>query len=405
MNQPDEVGRTPLHNASWGCEGGREGIKTSTNGRDSPECVQALIDRGASTMARDAEGNTPLHSASNTNAPESLQLMLQRGGDVDVLSNFGSTPLHKCCKFGTVECAKVLLRFSSCLVKVGAKLDVKDKRGFEAVDYLMINGLSEAFKYFLVQQEFPALKEYVRKHLVSLRALYMCIDNDSEECLELLLNRFESEFSKEVLKDWMCLVRRCLLVNSNKCLKVMLKLKDLEMSPVELELAVYFADKEIVHDMIRRYYDKNNKLEENVIKACIYKKNIDYIEMLLSITKSCAKESEEWIAESGTIDYSTDQIYNLDYLKGRKQYTAVPFKKLHQDFSDNNILQYAIERKEEKIALALLQTNVNLRTRRRTDGATCLVLATKVACVEVLERTAFGGGGDNEQVQGYGKEL
>jgi len=63
-------------------------------------------------MQKDKKGNTAFHSASNTNAPESLDLMLKCGGDVNCQNEFGSTPLHKSCKFGTINCAKILIKHS-----------------------------------------------------------------------------------------------------------------------------------------------------------------------------------------------------------------------------------------------------------------------------------------------------
>jgi len=262
----------------------------------------------------------------------------------------------------------------------------------------MVNNLPEAFVYFIEQKEFPEFQAYTRHHLITLRAIHMCIDNDAAECLELLLSHYDEELEKKVVRgdEWRYLIQRCLLVSSNRCLKVIFKLKDLKLTPIEVELAVYFSDKEVVQDIIRRYYAMDDRLHENIVKACIYKKNIEYIEELMKVTKNCAKESEEWIAQSEVKDYSVNPIYNLNYMKQKKKYTIIPFNKIYQEYNDNNILQYAIERKEERIALLILQTNINLFTSRRTDKATSLILAVKVIYYNIIERTARGNRGDNE---------
>ena len=212
----------------------------------------------------------------------------------------------------------------------------------------------------------------------------MCIDNDSDDCLKLLIEHFHDIYDKEVLKEgnWILLVQRCLMLNSNKCLREILKTKKIEFTSIEMELAVYFADKNIVLDIFQKHYENilidDRKLEENVIKACIYKKNLEYIQCLLDITKVCAKEHEKVISKSIMKNYLTTQIYNFEYLKGKKDYAKIPFTKIYEDFNDNNILQYAIENSQENIAIVLLETNVNLNTVRESDKATALILATRV---------------------------
>ncbi len=99
-----------MHNASWGCEGGREGFKASINARDSPECVALLLDRGADPTLGDLKGNTPIHTAANTNAPDSLALLLSRVGNPNLLNNFLSTPLHRTCKYGALPTILILLK-------------------------------------------------------------------------------------------------------------------------------------------------------------------------------------------------------------------------------------------------------------------------------------------------------
>ena len=220
----------------------------------------------------------------------------------------------------------------------------------------------------------------------------MCIDNDSNKCLGILLKHFASDIEAKVLDkqhDWLTLVRRCLLMNSGKCLKKIMKTKiDIEkfLTPIEIELAVYFASPEIVQDVIKCYYKNialnDRKLSERVIKACIYGKNMEYLTHLIDITKNCAIEYDEIISTVEIKDWFKDEInnaiYNFDYMKKRKEYRKVDFVALYKQYNDNNMLQYAIEQEDEKIAAIIMKSNVNFWTKRKSDQATCLILATKV---------------------------
>ncbi len=177
------------------------------------------------------------------------------------------------------------------------------------------------------------------------------------------------------------------MLNSVKCLqKLLATTAKVELTAIELELAVYFVkDPQIMAELLVKYYKgtqpEAKRLEERVVKACIFTGKADYIKLLLGITKKCAVESAETIAAVEVKDWLKTELYetyNLDYLKGTKQYPQIPFAALYTEFNNNNILHYGIEKHDETLVALILQSDVNLQTKRKTDFATCLVLATKV---------------------------
>jgi ankyrin repeat protein len=115
LNIPDSRGRTALHNAVWGCTGGRTGIKKAKNGADSPECAAMLLERGAELEAEDLEGNTPMCKAASTKAPESLKLLLDRGANIEHLNRKGKTALYQALKRGYLDCVRILVEHSADL--------------------------------------------------------------------------------------------------------------------------------------------------------------------------------------------------------------------------------------------------------------------------------------------------
>jgi len=82
----DENGNTPLHRAA---EFG------------TPEVIQALLDAGADVMARNMFGNTPLHWAAQYGSPKVIQALLDVGADVMARDQGGDTPLHWAAMYGT----------------------------------------------------------------------------------------------------------------------------------------------------------------------------------------------------------------------------------------------------------------------------------------------------------------
>lgn len=109
IDTPDARGRTPLHNAVWGCAGGRLGKKMGKNSSDSAECAKLLLDHGANIEAIDNALNTPLCIASSTSAVESLKLLIKYGANLYHSNGEGYLPLHQAIAREHIECAIILL--------------------------------------------------------------------------------------------------------------------------------------------------------------------------------------------------------------------------------------------------------------------------------------------------------
>lgn len=118
----DKRGRTALHNAVWGCAGGREGRKMGQNAYDSPECAKLLLDKGCYIEASDGGGNTPLCIACSTYAPKSLELLLSYGADKYHTNNEGYNPYHQALARGNYACAEIVIK---------SGFDIHSKNGIE----------------------------------------------------------------------------------------------------------------------------------------------------------------------------------------------------------------------------------------------------------------------------------
>lgn len=79
--------------------------------------LRAALDGGASPMARDARGNTPLHLAAGYGDAASLRLLLDRGAEVNATNTAGSTALQR----AAANYEKLAL-----LVQRGANVNARD---------------------------------------------------------------------------------------------------------------------------------------------------------------------------------------------------------------------------------------------------------------------------------------
>ena len=71
--------------------------------------IKNELGAGIDVMSRDAEGITPLHSASMYGTEETIRALLAAGADISARNECGSTPLHSAASRGTAETIKALL--------------------------------------------------------------------------------------------------------------------------------------------------------------------------------------------------------------------------------------------------------------------------------------------------------
>jgi len=114
----DKWARTLLHSPAW---------------YGDLEMVQILLDYKLDVNAREDDGLTSLHEASNSacsirihnvvqSLPDTIQLLLEHGADVNMRTLNNSTPLHKAVGSGSVEIVCMLLEH-------GANVSAKDNKG------------------------------------------------------------------------------------------------------------------------------------------------------------------------------------------------------------------------------------------------------------------------------------
>lgn len=107
IDEPDAVGRTPLHEAA---------------GAGEAAIARWLLKEGAKVDRKDMQGRTPLHNAIMGGSREITVMFLDAGADPNVRDNFQDTPLIQACNKGIDEIAKVL-------VEKGADPLLKDQEG------------------------------------------------------------------------------------------------------------------------------------------------------------------------------------------------------------------------------------------------------------------------------------
>ncbi|CAG0882768.1 unnamed protein product [Cyprideis torosa] len=116
VNARDEEGRTPLHLATQ---------------HDRHSLAVVLLSNGADVLATDDDARTPLSEAKTE---EVILAMIGHVEDLDGQDQqTGNTLLHSCCLHGNEEAAKRL-------IEKGARLDVKNKKGETALDTALANG-------------------------------------------------------------------------------------------------------------------------------------------------------------------------------------------------------------------------------------------------------------------------
>lgn len=312
--------------------------------------------------------------AALTNARRSLELLVERGCNVMVKSIYGWTPLHASLRFGSMETLKVLLR-------TDVVLEEKDVNGFEAVDYVLIYNQVKVLES--IYENYPSMLEYLRKHLITLKVLEICIDNNSAEVMELLVKKYREEYIELVEKHCEGLAFRCIAFNSLKTLQILEGICKHKVSANELELAVYYSDEELFKHLVDKYYkESERKIQERALKVSIHMKKIDYAFYMLKHSKECRCEHVEEVINSDAFDWSIKnlgRVNNIRMIKKRMPSLADrKVKEYSELYSASSIVHMAIESGSQELALKVLETDASLKTKRKTDNATPLIAATKV---------------------------
>ncbi len=116
---------TPLHWAAW----------YNTN----PEVITALVDAGADVMARDENGDTPLHRAAGNTNPDVIKALIVAGADVNVLDErYINTPLHRMANtnfLGWGDMPDSNIEGVKLLLAAGADVNIQDEDGMTPLYY------------------------------------------------------------------------------------------------------------------------------------------------------------------------------------------------------------------------------------------------------------------------------
>jgi hypothetical protein len=105
------VGRTPR--AAKKDDGGK-GARLMQAVRAGPlDEVRELLEAGADTNMRDAQGNTALHKAAIAGSVAKAQLLVEHGANLELHNRFGRTALHEAANVGWPEVCGILVRLGS----------------------------------------------------------------------------------------------------------------------------------------------------------------------------------------------------------------------------------------------------------------------------------------------------
>lgn len=153
VNQPDAKGIVPLLMAGRvmhedtvlflcdngahvnACVNGAPLLSLAANAQDA-EFVNIILKYGADANARDAAGETPLHTAARHGHADILRALLQGGSDMALRDPFGRTPLFHACLKGQKVTTRLLLR------QGGSCTDIKDHYGQTALSIAARHGFT-----------------------------------------------------------------------------------------------------------------------------------------------------------------------------------------------------------------------------------------------------------------------
>lgn len=132
VNLPNDDGNTPLHLMNIGVankgidkifpvdEQTEEEHDPGTPARRCKDVSAILISNGANIMARNNNGDTPLHTAVRSCELETVTLLIEQGADVNAENKYGRTPLHWAAYWEQEDIARLLVQKGAIINPVDA---------------------------------------------------------------------------------------------------------------------------------------------------------------------------------------------------------------------------------------------------------------------------------------------
>ena len=129
-----------------------EQLFTAVKGKRS-FVIKLLLKQGADVNAKDEDGCTPLHRASNKGFPEIVKLLIKNGADVNATDK-DWTPLHQAALWDRIDIVKVL-------IENGADPFIKNKYGKIALDLCKDKAIREQLKKYM--EDYESILEEITK--------------------------------------------------------------------------------------------------------------------------------------------------------------------------------------------------------------------------------------------------
>ena len=150
----------------------------------SEQCLQLLINEGASVNLRAADGRTPIHMAAIHGRVSRTNILIAAGSELEATDKYGRTPLHVAAFFGHELLIGVLLSAGDLHnLSAGSDPKRKDFSGCTPIHMSATSGHLEACrKLAMAGAELDATDMYGRN------CLHMSAFNGSIECLDFLIS-------------------------------------------------------------------------------------------------------------------------------------------------------------------------------------------------------------------------
>ena len=153
FNEPDQVGRTWLHNAVWGWSKLRENEKEGEENPDSLEVVRLLLEYGADPNFKDKAGWTPLSLACLNFREKWIKLLISYGADLNLTNNNGETSFLCAVHKGYYECWLLLYEYPD------VNPYCKNIHGYDALELAIAFGKSRLINW-VIKEKIENNKEY-----------------------------------------------------------------------------------------------------------------------------------------------------------------------------------------------------------------------------------------------------